>query len=894
MVAGLVAPPVAAILENSSEFAIIGPVRYTASAGTQDLVYGASFVVIGDAYAENAITADDTVIITLTGASSGTGNVWISQTNRLFPAGSGLADDTLSLMDPSSSPAAIGSGHPFTIVNGDSDDDTVLQTFIAVSAAGTYSGDVYIYEGSSPTMSANSVVQHTKFRFTTARAPRSIELSPDSLNLIATSADMQSAVVQVLDDSGIPTQLASSDQIVVMTSNSSIASPAVATLTADSFDDSLIEPLGSATLVVSGGPTAGPATITLTPQGTLPSSGVTAVSLPVTSIPLSAQSPGRFEMVFPQEQRIIVDDSSTDDTAYYIVNDLYITNVLLVAEGADANSGVVGYVSSSDSNWRGLLVTGGGPSPTERVANSATDVPVVLASGSDGTVSASLRWESVNEGGTVTLRTGTGAATRWTVIEVQEPTPKPRTSPSGVILAKAGDPIDFIVVLQDDFGNPYTNFLVNGQARSFRGTPVGPLSPWERTDESGRTVVTVDPPDDTHVGPATIVFSVTLPSGLPYAALTPPRVRVTYNASGQPSSITVAQSQSTPSPIGPTTRQTVIPHVVVPYSGEADVADGTPGTWTLPTPSNTQGSGTAAGTMVTFTPTSVPAGQIEVRAPEGVWLSTRSRADWDDGRSEVAVDSGTPVYAFATKTGTHTLEFEVGTLVTRAQMRASTTPDAAYSVVSAADLITLAPGGFGSMSVRVLDPFGNPVPRTTDDSGGLLVTMSGQVLLGGLQSQGYLLTDDSGVATITVIAGRTAGEGEAVVAPPPSTRTPAWQMGFKRPFGFEPPTPRVEVTFSVGGPAAPEQPSISLTGARTEVRGKPAIEVMGDVVGLAEGMLLSPWVRLTGQSAFVRGKAVIAPNDTGEFTWSRVTGKAARVYVETADGAVRSNRVVIP
>jgi len=893
VIAGLVAPPATAILNNSSEFAIVGPVRYTESAGTQDAVYGASFVVIGDAYAENVITADDTVIITLTGATSGAGNLWMSRTNRVFPAGGGLADDTLSLMDPSSPPATVGSGHPFTIVTGDSDDDTVLQTYVAVNAPGTYAGDVYIYEGTSPTMSANTVVQHTKFRFTTARAPRSIDVNPDSIDLIATSADEQLATVQVLDDSGAPTQLSSSDRIVVTTTNASIANPSVATLTADSFDDTLVDPLGSATLSVSGGSTAGAATITLTPQGTLPGSGVTPVSLPATSIPLSTKSPGLFEMVFPQEQRIIDEDRSTDDTAYYIVNDLFITNVLLVAEGADANSGIVGYVSASSSNWKSLVVAGGAKTPVEQIDDSATNVPVVFASGSDGTVAAAISWKSVTEGGVLTLRTGTGASTKWTVIEVQEPTPEPRTSPSGRILAKAGEPIDFIVTLQDDFGNPYANFRVNGQARSSRGTPVGPESPWERTDEDGRTMLTVDPPDDTHVGPATIVFSVTLPSGLPYTALTPPLVRVTYSKTGEPSALTVAQSQSTPSTIAPTTVQTVIPHVLVPYTGEAATADGPPGTWTVPTASNPSGGGTAAGTMVTFTPTSVPAAQIEVRAPEGVWLSTRSRADWDAGRSEVKVDSGDPVYAFATATGTHALEFEVGTFTTKAQLRVSTTQDAAYSVQSTVDDTTLVPGAFSTMSVRVVDPFGNPVARTTDDSGGLIVTTTGQLLLAGLQSQAPLLTDDSGVATVALITGRSEGEGGALIAPPASTRTPAWQKDYKPPFGFQPPEPSIEIVFRIGEPPAPDKPSIAITGTRTEVRGKPAIEVTGDAMGLDQGTTLSPWTRLTGQPAFVQGTAIITPNEAGEFTWSRVTGKVARVYVATIDGAVRSNRVTI-
>ena len=62
---------------------------------------------------------------------------------------------------------------------------------------------------------------------------------------------------------------------------------------------------------------------------------------------------------------------------------------------------------------------------------------------------------------------------------------------------------------------------------------------------------------------------------------------------------------------------------------------------------------------------------------------------------------------------------------------------------------------------------------------------------------------------------------------------------------------------------------------------------------LDQGTTLSPWTLLTGEPAFVQGTAIITPNEAGELSWSRVTGKVARVYVATIDGAVRSNRVII-
>ena len=897
---GMIAPPVTAIVDNSSEFAVIGPVRYSESAGVQDNVYGASFVVIGDAFAENVITADDTVILTLTGATSGTGRLWFSRTNREFPAGGGLADDTLSVSDPTTAPATVGSGNPFTIINGGVIDDTILQTFIAVDKPGTYAGDVYIYEGSEPTMSADTVVQHTKFSFSTAGKPGSITVADDSLDLIASSVDVQSTTVTVLDDSANPTQLSSTDQITISSSNTAIANPITTTLAATSFDDSLIEPLGTATMTVSGGASSGSTTITLTPTGTLPGSGVTAVTLGASSIPLSTTAPGSWGMTFPDEQRILDLDRTTDDTTYYIVNDLFISNVLLGAQEADPNTGVVAEVSTSNSDWRGLMVTGGGRSPVEQVDDSATNVPVVLATGSDGSVVAALSWSSVTEGGVLTLRTGTGSASKWIVIEIAEPEPDPSTSPSGRVLAKSGAEIDFAVTLQDDFNNSYPNFRVSAQARSSRGTPLGPFSSVARTDSSGRASVTVPPPDDTYAGTAIITFTVTLPNGLPYPALTPPLVRVVYSESGQPTALVVAQAQSTPSTITPITVQTVIPHILVPYTGRAATTDGTPGTWTLPTPANPDGSGSPAGTMVTFTPTSVPATQIQVSAPEGVLLTSRSSADVNDGEAQITIDSGAPVYAYATTVGTHAIDFTVGELTTEALVRVSMSPDVAYSVESLVDDTVLEPGSFSTMSVRVVDAFGNPVPNTTDDSGGLVATSTGQLLFAGFTTQAVLLTDDSGVATVAVIAGRSVGSASVQVAPPASTRTPAWQPGYRPPAGFAPPVPTVSIDFEIGTPPVPEPPSITITGERGEVRGQPGILVDGVTVGIADATIVRPWIRLPGQTAYAQGTAertvsvFDVADEIGEFTWQRRTGKKIYVYFATEDGAVQSKRIIIP
>jgi len=95
-------------------------------------------------------------------------------------------------------------------------------------------------------------------------------------------------------------------------------------------------------------------------------------------------------------------------------------------------------------------------------------------------------------------------------------------------------------------------------------------------------------------------------------------------------------------------------------------------------------------------------------------------------------------------------------------------------------------------------------------------------------------------------------------------------------------------------PRAPVTPSITITGTRGEVRGKPGIIVTGTSTDLEAGTLLQPWLRLTGRGGSQPGLARIEVSSSGEFTWQRRTAKKVTLHVASADGAIRSNRVVIP
>ena len=92
---------------------------------------------------------------------------------------------------------------------------------------------------------------------------------------------------------------------------------------------------------------------------------------------------------------------------------------------------------------------------------------------------------------------------------------------------------------------------------------------------------------------------------------------------------------------------------------------------------------------------------------------------------------------------------------------------------------------------------------------------------------------------------------------------------------------------------APAGPKLTISGTRGTVRGKSGITVTGTATGFSPMPTLSPWIRFPGETAFQKGSAVISPDASGMFTWSRQTGKKVTVYVATADGGMRSNRVAI-
>ena len=180
-------PPALSYAANPAQ-AQIGPIRYTETAGVQDPVYGAALIASSDPYASNPVTSDDTLVMTLSTFPTAATVVWLRKANAVFPAAGATADDSLAAADLSTAPTSLSSQTWFTLTPGSSTDDTLVQTFIAVNAPGTYTGTIGIYEGSAASLGSAELIQSISFTFTTAGAPSRMVIDHASRRLRTFSA----------------------------------------------------------------------------------------------------------------------------------------------------------------------------------------------------------------------------------------------------------------------------------------------------------------------------------------------------------------------------------------------------------------------------------------------------------------------------------------------------------------------------------------------------------------------------------------------------------------------------------------------------------------------------------------------------------------------------------
>jgi hypothetical protein len=832
------------------------------------------FQAVGDD--DSKVTTDDTVVVSLLVAPSTASRVWLERTNTIFPAGGVGADDTLGLTTDDSTSGRVLASSLFTFQNATATDDTVLSTFVAVNEGGTYSGQIKIYDGAHGAVDDTGLIQTTNWAFTTAGKPASLTLDPTSVAMVASTLSSEDITATLKDASGAITQPGAADTLTVASASTSVATVSPSVFAATSFDDSTATVLGPGTFTITGKATAGSTTATVTPLGTLPGSGVTAQSVAVSTSAGGAVAPTALVMSAPTAQYF--DDTNTDDTKGYTVNQNLVTSYTITGTGATASAGLTATVTC----------TGGTSVKVNGTAVTCGSTNEILAT-TDATGKVDFLVTGTALPTKLTLSTGTSTKTKWVIVDKAAPAPDITVSPAGSIIAKTGEAVPVSVDLVDTFGNAYVGYRVTGKATATAGSPAGTTAVSAPTDASGKTTLSVGAPSTTYTGAATIAFAVLGPGGgadsTLTTAITAENIGVTYSASGDVTSLTVKNAQTnSDAAISSTTTLTSYPTILVPYGGTAGTGSGTPGTYAVAT-----ATGTAAGNIAIFTPTTSPLNAVTVTVPTGVKVSDEDTVLWSAGTQTVSIASGSPVYVFATKSGTHDIVFTSGTKSVTMKLRASSTAAAAYNIAVTPPKQTLTPGAIGSATLKVTDVFGNPVPSTNkDDTGGVTVTATGEILLAGYNSTQNIGTDTNGEARIVILAGNAAGAGLLTLVP--AVKTNAWATGFTPPKGA--PAPVTSATAEVTVGAAPATKSITITGSRTTVSGKPGIEIDGVTVGFENGKTVVPYFRFPGETSYTEGSARPVITDSA-FMWQRKTGKKFYAYVTSDDGAVQSNRVII-
>jgi hypothetical protein len=867
------APSAKPKVTTNTATASVGPVRYSTTASTQDSVYGSPFLfkAVGDD--DSKVTSDDTVVVSLLVAPSAASRVWLKKTATVFPAGGPGADDTLGLTTDDSTTGARLASTIFTYQNATATDDTVLSTHVAVNEGGTYSGQIKIYDGAYGAVDDTGLIQTTNWSFTTAGKPTSLTLDPTSVALVASTLNNKKVTATLKDTSGAITQPAAADSLTVASASTTVATVSPSSFAATSFDDSTPDVLGTATFTITPTSTAGSTTATVTPLGTLPGSGVTAQSVAVSTSAGGTVAPTSLVMSAPTSQ--FFDDTNTDDTKGYTINQNLVTSYTISGAGATASAGVTATVTYS-----------GGSSVKINGTSVSSGSEVLATSDASGNVTFLVTGTTLPT--QLTLRTGTGTKTKWVVVDKAAPAPDITVSPAGNIIVKTGEAVAVSATLVDTFGNAYVGYRVTGKATATAGSPAGATATSAPTDSAGKTTLSVAAPSTTYTGGATIAFTVLGPGGGADSALTTAitdsNIGVTYSASGDVTSLTVRNAQTnSDAAISSTTTLTSYPTILVPYGGTAGTGSGTAGTYTV-----SLASGTAAGNIAVFTPTTSPLNAVTVTVPTGVKVSDEDTELWSAGAQSVSIPSGDPVYVFATKTGTHDITFTSGTKSVTMKLRVSSTAAAAYNITVTPAAQTISAGAIGNAKLKVTDVFGNGVPSTNkDDTGGVTVTASGEILLAGYNKTVNLGTDTNGEADIVILAANAAGSGSLALTP--AVKTNAWKTGYVPPTGAPAPITSAAATVTVTG--APTSKTIVIVGERTTVGGAAGIAVDGQTTGFADGDKVKPWVRFPGGS-YSEGTARPVITDS-EFYWERKTGKKTYVYFTNEAGDVASNRIII-
>jgi hypothetical protein len=805
--------------------------------------------------------------------SPGGATMWVSSTVGATPAST---DDSAAL-------GRVGNfagGAKVGQFNATLDDSTYG---IAVSTAGTYTAQL---SNGSDTIT---------FSFTTTKAPKSLVLAPATQTvLVGQTADL---AIEVKDADGNRTQPAVVDEVMFSdnTDDTVVGTASGTTRLASLTGSQLAAGISEVFLRTFGNP-AGTTTVTATPEGTLPSLGVTATTAAVTkSGSISTNTVAGMSVTAPANA---INDPNGTDVAPSATAQLpspTSTVTVTIDDTTAASAGnqirLAAYTTTANSTVNG------------KETDDTAYVLVTTDANKKATATFTLGGAATINGGNLTVKqvnvlgapTSTGglATLTATVLTPAVYAANVVPTPAGTITAVVGSTSTVTVQVDDSFGNPAVGYLVSANRTS---PSVNTAISTGTTDATGKATVTVTNLRTTTAGSSeTYSFTATNPVVGSSSNVTGTKtLTINYATTADVTSLSVAPVTGAAGSFSNTTAQTKYPVILTPsVSNPLISATGSNGVWTVSSASVTTAP---TSNMIAFNVTPSPVNSVTVTVPDGLKVSSTvpngTTTSWASGSSSATITGGgsTPVYVWGTKTGVHDVTFSSTGMTVKGKILIVNRASDAYNIAMTPDTTRVAKGAISTVELSVTDMFGNAVATGTgDDSGSVKVTASGDVLLAGFNTQQTFTTNAAGKATVTIIAGNAAGTG-LLTATPASLSTPAWVTGFTPQTGMAAPKTSA-VTSVVISDAATK--SITITGSRTTVSGKPGIQIDGVVTGIEDGKTVIPYFRFPGETTFTQGSARPEITD-GSFTWQRKTGKKFYAYVTNDDGSTTSNRVIIP
>ena len=817
----------------------VSPVRvtFTTAGGTttQDNVPAARLSWVSDV----ALASGDTYLLTLTSAPSANAKVRLGASTTVgtnvdtTSAGNGISDEFTDALTAS----LTANGEAFTggeldQTGGDSASAPASVSIMA-DTAGTYVGTLEVWDVSAtPDVLVNTV----RFSFTTRGAVSTVTLTSSAAEtsplgtatLTTTLRDSAGNVTQPLVVDGV--NLADDNTTPATITNTSLS--AVGGHVAQSLYDGVASTTYTNTSVVGS-----LHNITATPTGTLGGLASSTVSITVNSTTIATDAAA------------ITAITLSAPAARGSTSGALTARAVSVSTGS--SSITVAFTGAASSTYRLKLTSDAG---TVNGASGATPQYVTATTSSTGSGSvtytlggAALILNKISVVEFVKVNNNALDTVRKITVTQADPTVTADTvylSPTGNIVRQIGATTSVTASVFDQYGN---SMGAGYTIRAYRGTvAAGTLLSTATTNAAGDAVLTVTSASTAvNNSSETYYFSYVLPGVAGETQITE-TVVATYTTSGNITNMSTAITGHTGITLSTvldtttTAAQLVVPAVRIPADGRANNVDANgggitgDGTYTKATAALSATPNNAE--LIALNTTNTPGNSTTFSSSTGAFLcsttaptSTVGGCLWNAGVTSIEVSAGGTIYAFAQKTGLHTITATSGGKTTSIQFWAYNLETNYYTLTANADKTTLVAGSNGVVTIDVKDIFGNIV----DTANNLLTaTAEGKVRLAGQALTQDMGTTSTGSFSFTVVADSTAGTGTVTIAP--GTRASAWGATYVKPTGAADPVRTVTLTFTVTAATAKTTDDAVAAAVAAEVEAKKATTEAAAAVAAAK------------------------------------------------------------